>query len=287
MSIYIPQEYEALEVARLRGRNSEAPNLWQGLIADWPFLQGGGSTLYDIAGSNHGTLTNMDPATDWVMTEKGWALDFKDTTGQYVDVVGSADANSPSLSAPSVTNSFTIAARINFHDLATRGAIGKHLSSANGYAIWVNSNDIRIVAGNASNEIYVNTEQILANHVSVDEWHDWVAVYAFGRRAELWLDGNLIDSHTETVNTGVANVANTFKVAAEDAADHTWDASVAHTLIYSRDLTPSEIQQLYEDPHAMHRKRPTTVAFADAGGAAVSSSNVGKRHRLLRPLLAV
>ena len=72
----LPSFTESLEVARGWGRNSEAPHLWNGLAANWNFLQGGGSTLYDIAGSNHGTLTNMDPATDWVMTEKGWALDF-------------------------------------------------------------------------------------------------------------------------------------------------------------------------------------------------------------------
>lgn len=50
-----------------------------GLVGAWsPALSGAtGSTLYDLSGRrNHGTLTNMDPATDWVIQNGYTALDF-------------------------------------------------------------------------------------------------------------------------------------------------------------------------------------------------------------------
>jgi len=41
------------------------------------FDEGEGSTAYDKSGKgNDGTLTNMDPGTDWVTDKYGYALDF-------------------------------------------------------------------------------------------------------------------------------------------------------------------------------------------------------------------
>lgn len=60
---------------------------WDGLVGLWvPRLGPTGATLYDLTGNgNDGTLTNMDPATDWVAGENGWALDF-DGSDDYVDL---------------------------------------------------------------------------------------------------------------------------------------------------------------------------------------------------------
>lgn len=43
----------------------------------------GTTTLTDLVGSNNGTLTNMDPATDWVKSDGKYALDF-DGFNDYV-----------------------------------------------------------------------------------------------------------------------------------------------------------------------------------------------------------
>ncbi len=45
-----------------------ASPLNQGLVSWWLALPGrtGGGTWFDLCGRNHGTLTGMDPATDWV-----------------------------------------------------------------------------------------------------------------------------------------------------------------------------------------------------------------------------
>ncbi len=57
---------------------SAHPELWKGLVGAWvPPLGVTGGTLFDVSGyKNHGTLTNMEPATDWMAGEKGWTLDY-------------------------------------------------------------------------------------------------------------------------------------------------------------------------------------------------------------------
>ena len=51
--------------------------LSKGLVGCWLFNERGGDSVYDASGQgNTGTLTDMDPATDWVVSEKGSALDF-------------------------------------------------------------------------------------------------------------------------------------------------------------------------------------------------------------------
>jgi len=45
---------------------------WAPSVSQW-----GGTILRDLSGQgNHGTLTNMDPATDWVTSGGYGALDF-------------------------------------------------------------------------------------------------------------------------------------------------------------------------------------------------------------------
>lgn len=58
---------------------AEYPELWRGLVGAWsPCLSPrGGTVLRDLSGrGNHGTLTNMDAATDWVTSGGKTALDF-------------------------------------------------------------------------------------------------------------------------------------------------------------------------------------------------------------------
>src|SRR5690606_30479453 len=74
-----------------------------GLISWWMVLPHwrGGLTWRDLCGRNHGTLTNMDPPTDWVGPRGrpgGWgALDF-DGSNDHVLVAHSNSFNVSSLS---------------------------------------------------------------------------------------------------------------------------------------------------------------------------------------------
>lgn len=68
---------------------STYPADWAGF---WPMEEGTGLTVSDrTANARHGTLTNMDPGTDWVQAADGsWSLDF-DGNDDYVNVPAADD----------------------------------------------------------------------------------------------------------------------------------------------------------------------------------------------------
>lgn len=57
---------------------SQFPELWDGCVGAWaPCLGASGTRLFDLSRrQNWGTLTNMDPPTDWVVSGGQMALDF-------------------------------------------------------------------------------------------------------------------------------------------------------------------------------------------------------------------
>ena len=66
--------------------NSAYPQLWRGCVGAWcPSLGPSGSRLHDYSRRNNwGTLTNMDPATDWIVSGGQYALDC-DATDDQID----------------------------------------------------------------------------------------------------------------------------------------------------------------------------------------------------------
>ena len=105
-------------------------NILQGLVGAWcPSLGPSGYTLLDRSGrGNHGTLTNMDAASDWVGTPGGWALDY-DGTNDYVQL----DANNKFISTP-LTLSGWINTTVSGGD--TQNGIIASCETAGGNANW-------------------------------------------------------------------------------------------------------------------------------------------------------
>jgi len=59
--------------------------LARGLAGAWLFNEGRGDRVWDLSGAGHaGTLTSMDPATDWVGGSHGHALDFDGTNDRVI-----------------------------------------------------------------------------------------------------------------------------------------------------------------------------------------------------------
>lgn len=77
-------------------RQAKYPSLWRGCVGAWSMGLGPtGATLRDWSGMrNHGTLTNMDPATDWVVSDGQYALDF-DGTDDYVEITDRTPSGTP------------------------------------------------------------------------------------------------------------------------------------------------------------------------------------------------
>jgi hypothetical protein len=70
--------YKAGFYSPRRGGTPKYPSLWDGCVGAWaPSLGATGGRLFDHSVyQNHGTLTDMDPATDWVASSGKIALDF-------------------------------------------------------------------------------------------------------------------------------------------------------------------------------------------------------------------
>ncbi len=106
-----------------------------GLVAYYQFDESSGTALPDRAGTNDGTLTNMDPATDWQQSfamnyPPGNCLDF-DGTNDYVEVPYSADLNPAAFTAECWSKSEGGGG--TFRPLIRSGESNK------GYRLWANA----------------------------------------------------------------------------------------------------------------------------------------------------
>jgi hypothetical protein len=114
------------------------------LQAYWNLDERSGTNAADSTANNDGTLTNMDPATDWVAGKIGGALDFDGAD----DVVLMGDHQL-------AKNALTISAWVKTHDVANLDGyvVSKYNTDIAGreYALYFDrsTNDIRLVVGNA------------------------------------------------------------------------------------------------------------------------------------------
>ena len=142
---------------------SAHPNLWDGLVGAWmPSLGVTGETLRDVSGNgNHGTLTNMDAASDWVGTSKGLALDY---TGGNQRVSGSID---PSVFA----GAHTISCWFNRRATASWGAFFTNNSGspnqASSFGFTSNTNRIGI------HRVGVNATDISVD-LGATHFNEWI-----------------------------------------------------------------------------------------------------------------
>ena len=250
------------------------PELWDGLVGAWmPSLGPSGSTLMDISGrGNHGTLTNMDPATDWVPGPNGYALDF-DGTNDFINIgVSSWGA--------SIARGVTVSGRVRMTGaLAQRGWFGGFLAGANtSLFVEFNANSangteeggIRAYVGNGAGST-------LAGGVNIDSgisdggWHFLsVAFHSSSAIISVYLDGRLqpfVYSNTNTITSTIAFAQDNYIGAlnVNGTAAEPFSGEIDSLSIHNRALSPSEILHLYEDPMALVRRRG--VPFAVSGAA--------------------
>jgi hypothetical protein len=173
------------------------------------------SSLY----GNHGVLTNMDPATDWVWDDYlgRWGINDRAST--------SITLATPKVFPPIWTCSLWC--RGNGGDYRFHGAYG------NG----VNRNQMLMVRENAIVYVYYDDYSLTSWATTVSGLHHWAMVFD-GTNLELWKDG---------VSLGAQLATGTFTLTAGSVFSTT--ASVTpygnhDLLIHNRVLSPSEISQL-------------------------------------------
>ena len=267
-----PSLSEIMEVSQARGRNSEDPNSWNGLVGAYPPVAGGGLILHDVSGfGNHGTLTNMDPATGWVVTEKGRALRWSSDWNDKVVVPNSASLNPPFLTIACWSRQI-LGGDINSKPLMLK-SFTSHDPPYYQYGIFSG-----YLGGQSS--LYVAIDGVLrytaaVSVISPEDWHHLCGTYD-GTYLRLFVDGILrttsaaypgqISTYPTTLNFGdFANLT--------DNLTYQYQGTMFGHVVYSRALLPSEIQQLYSDPWAMYRLRRRVFVTAEITDESSSTSS--------------
>lgn len=219
----------------------------RGLVSWWLNVPGmrGGSKWPDLCNRNHGTLTNMDPGTDWV-----GALGRPGGFGA-VDCDGSND-NIPTGAGtnffPSGSTAATISAWLRPASLASeRRAVNftNSFSSRFGIAIGRTANKFSFLYRNSAPTL---VELATAGTYSTSEWR-LVTCTGAQSDAKIYIDGVQSASATDlsasdtmgAVGSAVMNL-----VSFEGSSSY-YSGAIDDARVWTRVLSASEVLQLYND----------------------------------------
>lgn len=232
---------------------SENPDLWTGLVGLWaPYLGPTGSKLFDWSGrKNNGTLTNMDPGTDWVESPYGYALDF-DGNNDFVSLPGMASLFSTDASLwmllRLVLDPPVDVNKTGFATLGTHG-VGSHYPYTDSKLYLDVFSTVRSIDG-YDNSAFDKTQ-----------WHNLIITTIPGAgNYKLYQNARLTTTALGPVNIAFPSNA---KFGEGRKERFLW-GEIAAAALWSRALAPSEIQHLYRDPHALTRPRSRIFPSAAA-----------------------
>jgi hypothetical protein len=229
------------------------PNLWNGCVGAWcPSQQRFPTTqLVDYSANNrHGTLTNMDAATDWVASQGKMALDF-DGSNDYVSV--------PAVAVDSLSFSISLWAR-QVGAAATGMPIG-NMSTINSYLWFRSSNYLRVAFPSGNVEFSSVTTFQSMSHYAITGRFGGTGLSAIGL------------SVNNVAQTPINALNSTFTISGIGGGysgnSFPFPGQIDDVRIYNRALTPSEISLLalrrgiaYEQV----RNRKYKVAGGGGGG---------------------
>lgn len=234
---------------------SARPNDWKGLVGLWmPRLGPTGLILRDWAGHGyHGALTNMAPATDWVVTQEGYALDIDGVDGEII-------VTSPDALAVSFISLYVWAKSddTGITDGKNNNMVQKKDSNNNGiYAFFQNQFDDKITWTyrlSASPTIGRDNPA----DASVDsEIHAYTGTFD-GTTGRFYIDAirqAAEDTVAGTIET--ANPTNFFIGNHPVSKDLGWDGPIAQVRVYSYAHPQELIQEIIADPLGIvRRQRP-------------------------------
>ena len=220
-------------------------------------LQTTGLRLYDRSGrGNHGTLTNMDAASDWVTAKvrntAGRVLDF-DGANDNVNLGSSASLHPASFSVGGWCRLKTIAPSFQRFVSSRSG-----LSTSDGYIISFSSGAPRFLVGNGTAFVTVTANPDVATDTRS---HHYVGTYSAGT-SRFYIDGVLQGSGSVTVQHGNSTV-----LLGGDPSLNALvflNGQIAETCLWNRALAPSEIRTLYRiGPGWFGRRESRFPRFAE------------------------
>ena len=243
------------------------PESWAapGCVGYWACNEGGGSRVYDYSPyGNHGTMTNMDPQTDWGAGESGAALDFDGINDRVII---------PNVAAALYrTNRATLSCWVNLDDdSADHRAFGAYKGGGQNqiYVWWDKRGEgDGWTAGIVTNGTSGNAGTG-ATPYAVDDWQH-VAVTWDGNWFRIYVDGKGTGNSTSAFDGALQSPGATY-----DYQFGAWESGGQmrgigeNAAIYDRALSDDEIKRLHEEPYAAI-VQPPRVWYFDTGALAAA-----------------
>lgn len=267
---------------------AEYPRLWNCLAGLWsPGVNPRGGVFLRDWGvkANHGTLTTMDPATDWATSSGYSSLDF-DGTSDYVDLgtgAGVTFTTAMSISVWFLVNTFA-GVNDDYQLLSRDGNTG-----GRSYTFDVNHpttgsalNKLRfyVNGGAGSDAIFGSTTSLAAGVI-----YHAVATYRAGS-LNLYLDGK--SDATEV--TGATNPIPTATASARigsrqyTGAEGYAPMKLFEAALWSRALSGSEIRTIYQlGPGGIFTPRRRRVVAAQTAAATFQAAWARNSNTLISP----
>lgn len=203
-----------------------------GLVAAYPFYEGGGSTLHDVSGDkNHGTLTD---GPTWTGGRSGHALDF-DGVDDYVTInAGLITRTGTTISAWAKHNNSGIS---NEYIICHRGEAG---GNSRTYILVNSSDQLSVFLGSGASVATAFTAGVW-HHVALsfqDEDLNGSGIYT------LYMDGYEVDSgsYADFTLTKPYVTLGCFNNGDGISSGAFWDGLIGETRIYNRTLDANEIK---------------------------------------------
>lgn len=257
---------------------SAFPGLWDGVIGAWsPCLGPTGSRLHDFSRFNRwGTLTSMDPPTDWVVSNVSgsgvYALDF-DGVNDYVTTSASLSSRNVvgiSLWYWRATNSESF--------YCGGGAGGQQGPRANIYLLGT--------ALYMTAETDVSGAAFILATVNNSGWmhlfYRFNGGAAAGSRLQPYLNGSALSfSVTGTLASTLGTVGN-FEIGRSAGESRFGSGRVAEAVAWSRDLSAAEILQLNQiGPGGMFQRRKRRYSIAAEAAPAFRAPWATRSHSII------
>ncbi|MFA5251376.1 MAG: LamG-like jellyroll fold domain-containing protein [Phycisphaerae bacterium] len=203
------------------------------LIGWWMFDEGSGSTAYDSADNNPGTITGASWSNGPV---RGMCLSF-DGSSDYVMV-----GDKSNLEQQEFTLSFW--ARLNNPSGSLQGGIAKGwiFGSAYEFSYKIDFHEDYVCPAitNTSNAAFVMTSPIGDNG-----WHMW-SMTVGGGTFTLYRDGVFASSTGYTGTIDYTKSHNNFVIGARDSGSYAFNGKIDDVRFYDRTLSEEEIEQIFQ-----------------------------------------